>query len=49
MKSGSIVDANFVEAPRHSNTREENGNITNGEVTSNWSFKKASHKDVDVR
>lgn len=49
MKSGSIIDASFVEAPRQRNTREENEKIKKGETPSDWSAKKTSHKDVDAR
>lgn len=49
MKSGSIIDASFVEVPRQRNTREENELIKNNEIPSEWSMKKLSHKDVDAR
>ncbi len=36
MKSGSIVDATFVEVPRQRNSREDNEKIKNDEIPSDW-------------
>ena len=49
MKSGSIIDASFVEAPRQRNTKDENDQIKKGEIPSDWSEKKQAHKDIDAR
>jgi IS5 family transposase len=50
-RSGSIVDASFVEAPRQRNSREENECIKSGEIPEEW--KKTPHKlrqkDTDAR
>jgi IS5 family transposase len=50
-RSGSIVDASFVEAPRQRNSREENERIKSGEIPEEW--KKSQHKlrqkDTDAR
>jgi IS5 family transposase len=50
-RSGSIVDASFVEAPRQRNSREENECIKSGEIPEEW--KKSPHKlrqkDTDAR
>jgi IS5 family transposase len=48
-RTGTIVDATFVEAPRQRNTRDENKRIKNGEIPEEWSEKKQSHKDTDAR
>lgn len=49
MKSGSIIDASFVEAPRQRNTKDENDQIKKGKIPSGWSDKKQAHKDIDAR
>lgn len=49
MKSGSIIDASFVEAPRQRNTKDENDQIKKGEMPSGWSEKKQAHKDIDAQ
>jgi len=35
-KTGTIVDAGFVEVPRQRNTREENEMVKKGEVPPTW-------------
>ena len=35
-KSGHMIDATFVEAPRQRNTREENATIKAGEIPEGW-------------
>ena len=49
-KTGTIVDASFVEVPRQRNTREENEIIKNGNVPPEWQNqpKKLSQKDTDA-
>jgi len=49
VKSGTIVDASFVEAPRQRNKREENDQIKNDKVPEEWSENKFRQKDVDAR
>jgi len=46
---GKIVDASVVQAPRQSNTREENQSIKDGVIPESWSGKKKSHKDIEAR
>jgi IS5 family transposase len=50
-RTGSIVDASFVEAPRQRNSRDENERIKFGEIPEEW--KKSPHKlrqkDTDAR
>lgn len=50
-KTGTIVDASFVEVPRQRNSREENAMVKNGEVPEEWKDQphKLSQKDVDAR
>ena len=52
-RSGSIVDATFVDVPRQRNTREENKEIKEGKVPEEWEKKENRHKraqkDVDAR
>jgi len=50
-KTGTIIDASFVEVPRQRNTREENAMIKNGEVPKEWKNQphKLSQKDVEAR
>ena len=50
-KTGQIVDASFVEAPRQRNTREENKEIKAGKTPEAWKEKpnKLRQKDVDAR
>ena len=51
--SGSIVDATFVEVPKQRNSREENKEISSGEVPKEWLLKRNRHKraqkDTDAR
>ncbi len=48
---GKIVDASFVEVPKQRNSREENGQIKNGEIPSSWKTNenKLEQKDTDAR
>ena len=48
---GKIVDASFVEVPKQRNSREENGQIKNGEVPDSWKTNenKLEQKDTDAR
>ncbi|TCW62467.1 IS5 family transposase, partial [Treponema sp. J25] len=52
-RTGSIVDASFVDVPRQRNSREENETIKKGEVPSEWEKEEYKHKraqkDVDAR
>jgi IS5 family transposase len=50
-KTGTMVDASFVEVPRQRNTREENAMIKKGEVPEDWKKQphKLSQKDLDAQ
>jgi transposase, IS5 family len=52
-RSGSIVDATFVDVPRQRNTKEENKEIKEGKVPEEWEKDENRHKkaqkDVDAR
>jgi IS5 family transposase len=50
-RSGSIVDASFVEAPKQRNSRDENVRIKSGEIPEEWekSPHKLRQKDTDAR
>lgn len=50
-RTGQIVDASFVEAPRQRNTRDENEVIKSGAVPEGWEEKpnRRSQKDTDAR
>jgi len=52
-RSGSIVDATFVDAPRQRNTREENKTIKEGKIPEEWEKAENAHKlaqkDTDAR
>ena len=52
-RSGSIVDATFVDVPRQRNTKEENEAIKNGNMPEEWEKEenqnKKAQKDVDAR
>lgn len=48
VNEGKIVDASLVNAPIQRNTRDENGQIKQGEVPEDWSENKRSQKDVDA-
>src|SRR5215510_12634707 len=51
--SGSIIDATFVDVPKQRNTRDENKDISAGEVPEKWLLKKNRNKlrqkDMDAR
>ena len=52
-RSGSIVDATFVDVPRQRNTRKENEEIKEGKIPEEWEKAEKRHKkaqkDVDAR
>lgn len=52
-RSGSIVDATFVDVPRQRNTKDENKDIKEGKVPEEWekteNINKMRQKDVDAR
>ena len=52
-RSGSIVDATFIEVPRQRNTKEENKEIKEGQIPKEWKKKKNKNKleqkDTDAR
>ena len=50
-RTGSVVDATFVEVPKQRNTREENKKIKSGEVPNDWTSqpRMRAQKDVDAR
>lgn len=52
-RSGSIVDATFVDVPRQRNTKEENKELKAGKVPEEWQEEKSKHmlrqKDADAR
>jgi len=52
-RSGSIVDATFVDVPRQRNTKEENKEINEGKTPQEWEKEENRHKkaqkDVDAR
>src|SRR5215469_591918 len=52
-RSGSIVDATFVDVPIQRNKKEENEEIKEGKIPEEWNKKKNRHKkaqkDVDAR
>jgi len=52
-RSGSIVDATFVDVPRQRNTREENKDINEGKTPEEWEKEENRHKkaqkDMDAR
>ena len=43
-RTGTIVDATFVDAPRQRNTREENTRIKAGEIPEEWETEENAHK-----
>ncbi|MCC7004669.1 IS5 family transposase [Candidatus Nomurabacteria bacterium] len=51
VRSGSIIDASFVEVPIQRNTKEENETIKEGKVPQDWEedIDKKSQKDVDAK
>jgi len=52
-RTGSIVDALFVDVPRQRNTREENDTLKKGDIPEDWQKEENKHKkaqkDVDAR
>jgi IS5 family transposase len=48
-REGSIVDATFVDVPRQRNPKEENDQIKEGQIPSDWSDHKRAQKDTDAR
>ena len=52
-RSGSIVDATFVDVPRQRNTKEENKEIKEGKTPEEWEKEENKHKkaqkDVEAR
>jgi len=48
-REGSLVDASFVTVPKQRNTREENEQLKQGEVPTDWSPEKRAQKDRDAR
>lgn len=50
-QEGKIIDASFVEAPKQRNSREENAQIKNGSIPTEWNDKpnKKRQKDVDAK
>jgi IS5 family transposase len=50
-RSGSIVDATFVDAPKQRNSRKENKEIKEGKTPESWEKKqnKKRQKDIDAR
>ena len=52
-RSGSIVDATFVDVPRQRNTKEENEEIKEGKTPAAWEAEESRHKkarkDTDAR
>jgi len=52
-RSGSIVDATFVDVPRQRNTKEENEEIKSGKIPEEWKTEENRHKraqkDTDAR
>jgi IS5 family transposase len=51
VKSGQMIDATFVEAPRQRNNREENADIKSGKIPEDWLLNpnKLRQKDTDAR
>ena len=51
VNEGKIVDASFVEVPKQRNTRDENGQIKEGQIPEGWKAEphKLSQKDTDAR
>jgi len=52
-RTGTLIDASFVEAPRQRNTREQNKQIKAGETPEEWTTEEAkaklAQKDLDAR
>jgi transposase, IS5 family len=48
VNEGKIVDASLVSAPIQRNSRDENGQIKQGEIPEDWSENKRNQKDLDA-
>ena len=48
VNQGKIIDASMVHAPVQHNSRDENEQLKNVEVPSNWSARKLAQKDLDA-
>jgi len=50
-KSGNMIDASFIEAPKQRNSREENKKVKKGETPEDWKENpnKLCQKDLDAR
>lgn len=48
-KTGTLVDATFVEVPVGRNTRKENKEIKEGKTPEDWSEAKKAQKDTDAK
>jgi len=48
-RTGSIIDASFVDVPKQRNTPDENDKIKENETPENWNDSKKSQKDVNAR
>jgi IS5 family transposase len=46
---GTLVDASFIEVPKQRNKRDENAQIKEGNIPSDWKPNKRRQKDVDAR
>jgi IS5 family transposase len=46
---GTLVDASFIEVPKQRNKRDENSQLKEGNVPSDWKANKRRQKDVDAR
>ncbi|RYY58115.1 MAG: IS5 family transposase [Chitinophagaceae bacterium] len=51
LRAGKMIDARFVDVPRQRNTRQENQQIKDGQMSDGWEQKSALHrqKDTDAR
>ena len=49
INKGKIIDATIIEVPVQRNNRDENKQIKQGDIPTEWSDKKQSHKDTDAR
>jgi len=51
-RTGSIVDASFIEAPKHKNTKEQREKLKNGEIPEEWDDEehpqKLMQRDTDA-
>jgi IS5 family transposase len=48
-RKGQIIDASIVSAPKQQNSREENAQIKQGEISPEWEEAKKRQKDTDAR